>query len=166
MRKNLKKSKYIVLGIIITVGLALAIGILWHVFHTQEENNNAGMSYQLDENAEEWDASGVTPQDDTSGIKIPGYGTIYFASGSREQSITLYNPKENTCYFVFSLSIDDDTVLYESGYVEPGKAISEVKLSEAPQAGEHTLYITISTYDLETEMALNNAVVKCDLQVG
>lgn len=158
-------TKRIIIGAVIAAVVILTAGIGWIAFQAQrEQNTDAGMSYQLDEDAAEWDASGVA-QDSGSGIKVPGYGTIYFTAGSKEQSVTLYNPEENDCYFVFSLSIDDGDTLYQSGYVEPGKAISEIALAEAPEAGEHTLHIGIATYDSETEQALNNAVVKCDLIV-
>lgn len=144
----------------------LAGGILWFVVQNrQKDNTAAGLSYQLDVNASDWDGSVRTQSDNPTGIKVPGYDTVYFAAGDRQQSITLYNPKENDCYFVFSLSINGGNSLYQSGYVEPGKAISAVTLSDAPEAGNSTLIIHIYTYDVQTEQALNDAVVQCDLIV-
>ena len=80
--------------------------------------------------------------------------------------MTLYNPEENDCYFVFSLYLDEETEpLYTSDYVQPGMAIQEVTLSRGLEAGEYALYIKMETYDPETQTAGNGASVKTALTV-
>ena len=120
----------------------------------------------LDADAHEWEPSQPIVSDEQQGIKIPGYGTIIFPAGEENVALTLYNPKENACVFQFSLYIDDEeTPIYTSDAIEPGKAVQEITLNRALQTGEYVLKIQIDPYDPQSGAKHNNAVVTAKLQV-
>lgn len=56
--------------------------------------------------------------------------------------------------------------VYESDYIEPGKAVTQFDVSDTPEAGDHEIYMNISTYSMdENHTRLNGASVKADLHV-
>ena len=120
----------------------------------------------LETEAQDWDASAMAPASPVPGIQIPGYDTVYFPEGADEVPMTLYNPQDNPCYFVFTLFADGaEEPLYTSDYIEPGKAVTQIQLSQRLAAGEHSLTIHIDTYALDTVEPLNNAEVQALLMV-
>ena len=157
------KKKYVaVFGAVLMVVLIGAIFILGNAFGKPE----AVGGLLLDENAQEWEPEQAIASEDAQGIQIPGYGTVVFPSNEQEVSMTLYNPKENTCIFQFSLYIDDeDTPIYTSEGIEPGKAVQEITLNRALSKGEYTLRIQIDPYDAQSGAKHNNAIVTASLQV-
>lgn len=155
-----KKKLY---GLIFTgvlfIGLVCCIWLLGQKGPSQ----SGGLSYLPDADAADW-SSGVSQ---TSGIKIPGYGEIYFPSQTQDVSMTLYNPKENSCNFVFSLYINDaESPIYTSGAVAPGKAVTDFTLNQPLEEGSYALHIRIDTYDQTSGLPLNNAVLTTKLTVG
>ena len=102
-----------------------------------------------------------------TGIKIPGYGEITVPAGETTWKITLANPEENTCYFKYTVTIDDsENPIYESDLIEPGKAVREFDVTEPLEAGDYEIHLNISTYAMDEELTpLNGAVVKAVLHV-
>ena len=88
-------------------------------------------------------------------------------SGETEWKITLANPKDNNCYFKYSITIDDnETPIYESDLIEPGKAVREFEVTEPLEAGDYEIHLNISTYTMDEDLTpLNGAVVKAVLHV-
>ena len=139
-----------------TICMLLFCFIYFFSFHTKHP--------ALDQNARAWTASAASDQ--PGQIQIPGYGEIIFKANEATQQITLYNPEGNPCYFTFSLSIDEDEeILYESGMVEPGKAIEAIQLTHPLPEGDYQLNIHINTFDLDTETPLNGAISTARLRV-
>ena len=61
---------------------------------------------------------------------------------------------------------EDETPIYESDYIEPGKAIREFQVNKALDAGDYMIYMNISTYSMDGKNTrLNGASVKADLHV-
>ena len=52
-----------------------------------------------------------------------GLYVMNFKAGTTEQSVNLYNPGANACYFKMTIFLNGGTVLWESKLVEPNKAI-------------------------------------------
>ena len=108
--------------------------------------------------------NGETPQDkggEEVGIKIPGYPSITILADTENVTMSLLNPEGNPCYFHFTIVLNDtQEVLYESKYVPPGQAITDVTLSKALPAGEYPATIQISTIALDGETPLNGANVE------
>ena len=68
-------------------------------------------------------------QDNT--ITIPGMTGITMKSGQLQPTVDFYNPKQNACYFVLSLYLSDDTLIYQSDFLAPGEQITEIMLNQA-----------------------------------
>ena len=69
-------------------------------------------------------------------------------------------------YFAFELILDSTgEQLYESGLVEPGKAVSKITLTRALDEGEYRITIRVKPYDMQSMAALNGANVQAKLYV-
>ena len=119
-------------------------------------------SVDLDPNAGTWEGS--KPEDKggaSQGIKIPGYPSITIAADSKNVTMALLNPEGNPCYFKFEIVLKDtDETIFESKYVEPGKAITDVELTKPLSAGEYPAIIKISTLSLDGSSPMNGANVE------
>lgn len=155
-----KKNK--IIALLIVVVIALSGGFLAY----QKSQQNAG-GVVIDKNAEKWNKELKDTSHQDKGIKIPGYGELSVGAGEKNWRITLLNPEGNDCYFKYSITIDDNKKpLYQSDYIEPGKAIKEFKVNKSLEAGNYTLYMNIATYTMDGKNTrLNGASVKADLRV-
>lgn len=163
-QENRKKRQWIILAAVLVI-LAAAAG-LFLTFGTRRENPD-GKGIVLEEGAEDWDGKMKDMSEGQTGIKIPGYGEITVPAGETTWKITLANPEENTCYFRYTVTIDDsETPIYESDLIEPGKAVREFEVTEPLEAGDYEIHLNISTYAMDEELTpLNGAVVKAVLHV-
>ena len=163
-QENRKKRQWIILAAVLVI-LAAAAG-LFLTFGTRRENPD-GQGIVLEEGAEDWDGEMKDMSEGQTGIKIPGYGEITVPTGETTWKITLANPEENTCYFKYTVTIDDsETPIYESDLIEPGKAVREFEVTEPLEAGDYEIHLNISTYAMDEELTpLNGAVVKAVLHV-
>lgn len=163
-QENRKKRQWIILAAVLVI-LAAAAG-LFLTFGTRRENPD-GKGIVLEEGAEDWDGKMKDMSEGQTGIKIPGYGEITVPTGETTWKITLANPEENTCYFKYTVTIDDsETPIYESDLIEPGKAVREFEVTEPLEAGDYEIHLNISTYAMDEELTpLNGAVVKAVLHV-
>ena len=126
-QENRKKRQWIILAAVLVI-LAAAAG-LFLTFGTRRENPD-GKGIVLEEGAEDWDGEMKDMSEGQTGIKIPGYGEITVPTGETTWKITLANPEENTCYFKYTVTIDDsETPIYESDLIEPGKAVREFEVT-------------------------------------
>lgn len=100
-------------------------------------------------------------------IRIPGFGRVYFPSDSDKVQMTLANPVENQCTFIYTINLNepDGEQLYTSCEIAPGTALSEITLSRPLDAGEYTIYIHIMPYDIQSGSAMNSALLKAPLTV-
>ncbi|OUN34337.1 hypothetical protein [Lachnoclostridium sp. An76] len=163
-QENRKKRQWIILAAVLVI-LAAAAG-LFLTFGTRRENPD-GKGIVLEEGAEDWDGEMKDMSEGQTGIKIPGYGEITVPAGETTWKITLANPEENTCYFKYTVTIDDsENPIYESDLIEPGKAVREFDVTEPLEAGDYEIHLNISTYAMDEELTpLNGAVVKAVLHV-
>lgn len=163
-QENRKKRQWIILAAVLVI-LAAAAG-LFLTFGTRRENPD-GKGIVLEEGAEDWDGEMKDMSEGQTGIKIPGYGEITVPTGETTWKITLANPEENTCYFKYTVTIDDSEIpIYESDLIEPGKAVREFEVTEPLEAGDYEIHLNISTYAMDEELTpLNGAVVKAVLHV-
>lgn len=135
MNKTTKTILLIVLAVIL-VGGGVFVGMNWNQWFGKED---APVTADLDENAEDYtgDREVYQGEKNTDTIDIPGFEALNMKAGTTEQSVNLYNPEQNTCYFKMSLILADGTVLWESDLVALGKAIYDLTLTEALDAGEY-----------------------------
>lgn len=99
-------------------------------------------------------------------IAIPGYERLVLKAGQKQQDVLLFNPENNTCFFVFEILTEDGKLLYKSGLVEPGKALYKIELSEPLKAGSYPATLRYSCYAEGTLAQLNGADVNITLEVS
>lgn len=154
--------------VILLIVLLFAGGVFWLFFRpAQVSPVQTGNGMVLDMDAEDWENQlEGQAEAETSGIKIPGYGTITFPADEKEVQLTLANPEENPCYFQFVIALDETgEILYTSDLIEPGKAIKNLTLARGLEAGEHEAAIQVHTFSLDTQERMNNAVVRTNVSV-
>lgn len=109
-------------------------------------------NYTDDFNGSPVDYDWVLPQGSNPGanqIVVPGYGDLLFTAGQKQIEIILPNPKNNPCYFRYTLLLDDTgEILYQSPLIAPGKAVLEIELSRALSKGDYHLTIAIDSISL------------------
>ena len=134
MRKSIKVLFLILLAVVL-VGGGIFAGMNWNRWFGEEPAATA----DVDSNAEEYtgDRGTYTGKKNTDTIDIPGFDVMNLKANTKEQSVNLYNPEQNSCYFKISLILADGTRLWQSGLVEPGKAIYNLTLEQALDAGEY-----------------------------
>lgn len=98
-------------------------------------------------------------------IIIPGFTTLSLPAGTAEASVDLANPADNTCLLVISIVLEDGTVLFTSGTLEPGESIGGVTLLQALSPGEYAAIVKFGAYDPDTFSPLNTAEVGITLIV-
>ena len=164
--KRIDKSKIIICVLILAVFIMAMVVVYLTCFNgsqQQDVSNDKGLS--LADNAEDWDKTLENLGNETTGIKIPGYGEITIPQNAESANITLVNPEGNPCYFEYTLKVGD-SVLYKSDLIEPGKAIKEISLKNVPQPGTYDLILQINTYSLDENLSpMNGAEVKTTLVV-
>ena len=144
----------------ILILLVLMVGGLWRYLSQQ------GMP-DLDESAIAYQMPDGMKNEDPSQIMMPGFGTITMDAGSTTVHAALANPEGNPCYFKYQISLSDTgEQIYESGWIEPGMAVTEWTISEELPEGEYPIYILVQTGSLENyEEGMNRGVVNATLVV-
>ncbi len=164
MRSNRRRVRLIVLA----AAAVLVAGIAGIAFLAgKHQNAQSTVGIIVDEDASEWKKELEDASGGQEGIKIPGYGEIMVAAGSTIWQITLANPEDNQCYFKYTVTIgEEDTPVYESDWIEPGKAVTEFEVTEALDAGDYEIHLNISACTMdESHTLLNGADVKAVLHV-
>lgn len=96
----------------------------------------------------------------------PGYSEITFPAGKRDVQIILPNPVGNPCYFRYTLVLEDTgEILYQSGLIEPGKAVTDIRLARPLEVGDYALKILIETASTADRSAMNGIRMDVVLKV-
>lgn len=82
-------------------------------------------------------AAAPAEEDTPAQIAIPGYEGLTLQAGAKKQSLRLPNPAENHCYFQISLYLADDTLLWQSDLIKPGKTSAPITLSRPLDPGTY-----------------------------
>ena len=137
MNKKIKTILIVLLGVIL-LGGGIFVGLNWNNWFGNGKDDTKTTA-QVDENAEDYtgDRDVYQGEKNTDTIDIPGFEAMNFKAGTKEQSVNLYNPEQNTCYFKMSILLSDGTKLWESKLIEPGKGIYDLTLSESLSVGEY-----------------------------
>lgn len=148
--------------ILIILSLLIIIGLIFGGAFLLKDNIG------LDPNISDYDPKIEMPANaDPSRISIPGYTDMRMLADTDELYIALWNPETNPCYFKFSIILEQgEKVLYESGLVPPGKAITTVKLKEKMSEGVYPVLVKMDTFSLEDgKTPLNGGTSKASLTV-
>ncbi|QBE96369.1 tRNA (uracil-5-)-methyltransferase [Blautia producta] len=164
MKKRTLWTAAVVILLIAAVGAGIAVGMNWNSHQDREKSVSA-----VDSTAEEWTGKKetYTGEKNTDTIDIPGFDTMNLKAGSTGQSVNLFNPEQNNCYFKMSILLSDGTVLWESDLVEPGRAIYEMTMDQALEAGEYQdAVLKYECFAMDPEQSpLNGSEVKLTLNV-
>lgn len=101
-------------------------------------------------------------------ISIPGYEGLTLAANTTKQDLCFPNPAKNTCYFKLTLSLEDGTVLWQSGLIEPGGLSKNVKLTQPLQEGTYrNAVLRYDCFAMDDDLTvLNGATTKLQLWVS
>lgn len=161
------KILLLIVLVILLVGAGVFVGLNWNTWFGEDTPQGGGLT--TDENAEDWtgEQDVYEGEKNTDTIDIPGYGSITLKADSAEQSVNLYNPEQNTCYFRMTLLLSDGTQLWQSGLIEPGKGIYDITLEQTLAAGTYEdavlKYECFAMDDAQTP--LNGSEIKLTLNV-
>lgn len=157
---KISKNKIMITAIIV---LCVAVAVLAAVLFIRKDKNKDNedkFTPTIDSDSGEIGTSG-NYSGGQQGIRIPGYPSITVDAGKDNVTMNLFNPEGNPCYFTFEIVLSDTgETIYKSDMVEPGKAITNVKLQHPLAAGEHNAVIKISTASLTDGKAMNGANVE------
>lgn len=103
-----------------------------------------------------------TEQSEPNKIILPGYKDIRMRAEKKTANIALWNPDTNPCYFKFIITEKENhEVIYESGLVPPGEAVTKITFKQEIPKGIHEATLTIKTYNLKDyEQRMNGGEVK------
>ena len=161
------KILLLIVLVILLVGAGVFVGLNWNTWFGEDTPQGGGLT--TDENAEDWtgEQDVYEGEKNTDTIDIPGYGSITLKADAAEQSVNLYNPEQNTCYFRMTLLLSDGTQLWQSGLIEPGKGIYDITLEQTLAAGSYEdavlKYECFAMDDAQTP--LNGSEIKLTLNV-
>ncbi len=81
------------------------------------------------------------------------------ASDAQGQTITvLDNRAENSVDLKYAFSLEDGTVIYESGLIKPGQSIASPALDAQLVPGAYDVTVTAQGYDVESHTAVGGTV--------
>lgn len=161
------KILLLIVLVILLVGAGVFVGLNWNTWFGEDTPQGGGLT--TDENAEDWtgEQDVYEGEKNTDTIDIPGYGSITLKADAAEQSVNLYNPEQNTCYFRMTLLLSDGTQLWQSGLIEPGKGIYDITLEQTLVTGTYEdavlKYECFAMDDAQTP--LNGSEIKLTLNV-
>ena len=105
-----------------------------------------------------------TPAENSKSIQIPAVTGIYMRAGELKQKVNFYNPKENNCYFVISLYLSDDTLIYKSDMLAPAESIKEITLLQELKRGIYrNCRLVYNCYSLDNKTQLNGSNVVLEI---
>lgn len=156
MEESSKKKKYWILLFLLLV--ILAVGTMAVVHFTRQEEQTGGNA-SVDPNASAWD-DGIDAGETeiTDNILVPGYSGAEMKAGDTVLKLRIGNPEENTCYLQATLQLEDGTVLYESGLLEPGMGFEQVELNQMLEAGTYEALVHYQGYSMDEEQSQLNGV--------
>ena len=107
-----------------------------------------------------------TGEKNTDTIDIPGFAAMDLKAGAVTQSVNLYNPERNTCYFRITLLLADGTQLWQSKLIAPGNGLHEIELTQPLAEGAYQdAVLKYECFSLENQTQLNGSDIKLTLNV-
>lgn len=155
MQFKLDKKKYITIAVIL-VFLIFLIFCLCRSCEQSPSDNTSEPEKTLE----------FIPADerDSDNITIPGITGLNMKSNQLNQTVDFYNPDSNLCYFKISLYLSDDTLIYQSDYLNPSEHITEITLHQALRRGIYkNCRLVYQCYSLIDRSELNSGEIKLEI---
>lgn len=120
--------------------------------------DNTAVSYQID---------GVENKDKDS-ILLPGIKVMNVKENDMHVKAVLMNPPGNGCYFKYTIVLkDSNDVLYTSGLIEPGKAVTEFDINKKMKEGRYPIKIIVQTRDIsDPDIVYNGGNINAEMIVS
>ena len=153
----------IVASIIVAIGLNIVINYK-QIFVNDKSVSKEAIKQQIDKDASEFFEKN---EEELPNIVMPGWKQITIEANTKDISgVNFYNPDANKGYYYlkFQLKIDNE-ILYESGLVESGKHIQNIKISRPLDPGIYDATVFIQPYKMDMKTPTNNGEVKLKLIV-
>lgn len=146
----------IILIVVATVLLVIKIS-----YYSPKQNiDDNSQSNSLNGNTE------IIEAQSTNSIAIPGFDKMQMIARQREQTVNLYNPSRNNCYFEITILLSTGEELFHSGLLAPGKTITDIKLNHTLEPGVYEgAILQYSCYSIGDMSELNGANITFDLEV-
>lgn len=146
----MESKKRYQIAIALLLAVILAGGGYWAYTYFLVQPDAGGSAY-VDPDASAWDDGLDGPEKIEEKILIPGYSGAQMGAGDKKLRLSIGNPEENSCYLKATLQLEDGTVLYESGLLEPGKGVQEIPLEQSLEAGVYQALVHYQGYTMEDE---------------
>lgn len=159
MKKNAKLAALAIL--VLAAVAALSVGITLAVVNARMPAA-CTCSGQCRSAGTETAAAGDAPSaqqtepSEADSISIPGFDFLSLQAGAQEQSMPLYNPENNACYFRISLLLDGEA-LWRSDLLAPGQTAPQQTLSRALAAGEYSAVSSTSALPMRRRLSRSTA---------
>lgn len=159
-----KKTAFMIMLSVLLVSGGMIVGINWNRWF-----GNESVPVDIDDSADDYTGNKetYTGKKNTDTIDIPGFDVMNLKADTKEQSVNLYNPGQNTCYFKMSIYMNDGTKIWESKYVEPNKAIYKITLDKALAAGTYeNCILKYECFTMDDSLTpLNGSEIKFTMKV-
>ena len=99
-------------------------------------------------------------------IDIPGYASLTLKAGSKSQRVYLYNPENNSAYFVLTLLLENGETLWTGKKLYPGEAFTSIILNKSLTAGNYVAILHYNCFSVSNNEPLNGAEVQLNLTVN
>ena len=152
----MKNKKSLILIIVIAI-LVIAIAVLLILLLRPKASRPSGNGVN-GVITDGWDdginSGGVEP----AGIQVPGYKDAKMNAGDKVLHLSIGNPESNQADFYATVQLEDGTVLYESGLIEPGQGVTEVPLNKTLDAGTYQAYVVYQAVTMDDAHEPMNSV--------
>ncbi len=182
-----KKDRIAALILLFLLGLLALAGLIFGVYYAVQNGifdtpdepvtTPGGMILEGVEGEGVWDKLEDEIDVSVKNITMRGITQINFIAGQKEQNFVLANDKKNAdiCFMQYSIYLDKngnkkaddgDELLYESGLVQPGYAISRFSISRPLSEGTYSAVVVAQPYSLDKQLSkLNNMVFATEIIV-
>jgi hypothetical protein len=103
---------------------------------------------------------------DQNNVTIQVYPSVTIDSDGVTGKMWVQNPPVNATGQSATLTSKDGDLLYDSGLIEPGYQVSDVKLAKKLSKGKHEGTISLSFYDLKNKKQVGQTKVDVSITVN
>lgn len=158
MNKNATKMKRNIIFIIISVVIIISIILL--LKSCNDTNHTINSTVPTETNSLDFLSFG----NNTNKISIPGMDGINLKSGQLNQIVDFYNPDNNNCLFKIQLYLSDNSLIWESNYIEPAEHITNITLKKALKKGTYkNCKLLYKCFTIDSKSPLNNGEVLLEI---
>ncbi|HIT91086.1 MAG TPA: tRNA (uracil-5-)-methyltransferase [Candidatus Merdenecus merdavium] len=162
--QNKKSGKNFI--VIILISLVMIIAGVAVGFFISNQMNKGNPDKEYDSNVQDIRQDNDTTsssEEYAENISIPCWDTMIMEADQTEQEVNFYNPEKNKgCDFQLTLALDDGTELWKSQLIPNGKAIYNITLNQALQAGTYKAKIKYDCFTTDGK-SLNGSVMNFNL---